>query len=162
MRKRDSSIDAVTVASPCSVPWESMRGDDRRRHCEQCRLNVYDVARLTREEAEALLLRSEGRVCARLTRRADGTVVTRDCGRARAAIARRLRWVRAAAAAVLGAIGLGGCRAGADGAPGGWPGAGYVTTGVIAPPPEPPRPPEPPPPPPPPEPARPRAGASAR
>jgi hypothetical protein len=141
MRSR-SPLDAVTVASPCTVPWESMKGDERKRHCEQCRLNVYDVASLSREAAEELLLRSEGRVCVRLTRRADGTLVTRDCNRVRAAIARRLRWMRVAAAAVLGAVGLGGCRNAAPPF-----GGGTVTTGVMLPPPPKEAPKEPPPPP---------------
>jgi hypothetical protein len=118
-----------------------MTGDDRKRFCGQCRLHVYDVAGLSRREAEALLLHSEGRVCARLTVRADGTLVTKDCGRVRAAIARRLRWVRVAAAAVLGAVGLTSCRPSATGAQGGAPRmrpeALHVTAGVVMPPPQP-------------------------
>ena len=48
------------------------------RHCTLCDLNVYNFAELTREEIRALLT-SEGRVCGRLYRRADGTLLTRDC-----------------------------------------------------------------------------------
>jgi hypothetical protein len=86
-----------------------MTGDARKRFCGQCRLNVYDVSELTRGEAEALVTRSEGRICLRLHRRADGRIVTKDCGRVRAAIARRVRRLRAAAASVLAILGFAGC-----------------------------------------------------
>lgn len=56
-----------------------MTGDDRARHCAECDLMVYDLSRMTTDEAAALFQQSTGRVCARFFRRADGTVVTRDC-----------------------------------------------------------------------------------
>lgn len=56
-----------------------MIGDDRVRFCDQCQLNVYNIAELSRTEVEKLIASSEGRICARLYRRADGTVITRDC-----------------------------------------------------------------------------------
>ena len=74
-----SLLDRIEVASPCPVTWESMTGDDRVRFCGQCRLNVYNFAEMSREEAEALVAGKEGRLCARFHRRADGTVLTRDC-----------------------------------------------------------------------------------
>lgn len=102
-------LDSLRIATPCTVSWDAMTGDARKRFCGQCRLNVYDVSALTRGEAEALVTRGEGRVCLRLHRRADGRVVTKDCGRVRAAIARRVRWMRAAAASVLAIFGFAGC-----------------------------------------------------
>jgi hypothetical protein len=56
-----------------------MAGDDRVRHCSLCQQAVYDVSALTRTEANALITKSTGRLCLRLFRRADGTVMTRDC-----------------------------------------------------------------------------------
>jgi hypothetical protein len=56
-----------------------MEGDDRVRHCSLCQQAVYDVSALTRTEATALITKSTGRLCLRLFRRADGTVMTRDC-----------------------------------------------------------------------------------
>ncbi len=57
-----------------------MEGDDRRRFCAQCKLHVHDVSKMTRDEAEQLMRgAANGRVCVRLFRRADGTVLTRDC-----------------------------------------------------------------------------------
>ncbi|HTL33210.1 MAG TPA: hypothetical protein VL326_08800 [Kofleriaceae bacterium] len=53
--------------------------DDRVRHCGTCRKNVYDLASLTRDEAEALFEQHEGSACVRYFRRHDGTVILRDC-----------------------------------------------------------------------------------
>jgi hypothetical protein len=72
-------LESVHIANPCHVPWDAMAGDDRVRFCDQCRLNVYDLSAMTGEEAEDFLRRREGRTCLRLFRRADGTVLTRDC-----------------------------------------------------------------------------------
>lgn len=56
-----------------------MTGDDRVRHCDQCNLNVYNFAELTRAEIEELVATREGSLCARLYKRADGTLITKDC-----------------------------------------------------------------------------------
>jgi hypothetical protein len=80
-------LDAVRVVSPCTVSWDGMVGDERVRHCGQCRKNVYNVEAMTREEAITLIESAEGRVCMRLAYRADGTVVTGNC-RARLRAAR--------------------------------------------------------------------------
>jgi hypothetical protein len=79
-----------------------MAGDDRIRSCSLCNQTVYNLAELTRPEAEQLLTRSlQGRVCVRLFRRQDGRVMTRDCN---------LGWARAAgrqfAVLAAGAIGM--------------------------------------------------------
>ena len=78
-----------------------MEGDERVRHCAECSLNVYNFAEMTREEVSALIERREGRVCARLYRRADGTVLTRDCPTGLRALRRR---ASRAAAAVVAAL----------------------------------------------------------
>ena len=74
-----SSLDDVRVASPCSADWDSMYGDDRKRFCKECRLNVYNLSGMTREDAEKLITNAEGRLCIRFYRRPDGTIITRDC-----------------------------------------------------------------------------------
>ena len=131
-------LDAITIASPCSVPWDSMSGDERRRFCGQCRLHVHDTSRMTRAEVESLVETTGGHCCLKLWRRADGRVVTQDCGRVRLALERRVRAIRAVAAAVLAFVGLGGCAQRAPYRP-------YVTGAVAAPPPSPtPPPPNPP------------------
>lgn len=75
-------LDRLRIATPCLASWEAMRGDHRVRFCALCRLNVYDVSHMTERDARALIERTEGRVCVRLWRRSDGTVLTRDCPRA--------------------------------------------------------------------------------
>jgi hypothetical protein len=73
-------LDRIKIATPCSARWEDMTGDDCIRLCELCNLQAYNFARLSRTEAQALIANAEGRrLCARLYRRADGTVITRDC-----------------------------------------------------------------------------------
>lgn len=97
-------LGSLRVASPCPVSWDSMEGDERVRFCRLCSLNVYDFAGMTRAEAEALLLKTEGRLCGRLTRRADGTVLTKDCPVGLRAV--RLRATRAAGAAFAALLSL--------------------------------------------------------
>jgi hypothetical protein len=81
-------VDRIEIPLPCHVPWADMTGDDRVRFCGDCRQNVYNVAMFTRAEATRLLNDSSGRVCLRIFRRPDGTVVTDDC-RARLRAARK-------------------------------------------------------------------------
>jgi hypothetical protein len=79
-----------------------MIGDDRVRFCDHCQLNVFNIAQLTRTEAETLIAKSEGRLCARLYRRADGTILTKDCPVGLAALRKRVsRKVAASFAAMI-------------------------------------------------------------
>jgi hypothetical protein len=105
-----SLLDQVSIASPCSVRWEDMPGDERVRSCDQCNLKVHNIAEMTRDEAEAFLREAVdikargGRVCGLLWRRADGTILTKDCpvglAAVRASVMRRV----SRAAAVLGLV----------------------------------------------------------
>jgi hypothetical protein len=98
---RDAANDplgTLRIAQPCPASWDGMAGDERVRHCTLCSLNVYNFTEMTRGEVRELLARTEGRVCARLYRRADGTVLTRDCPTGLRAM--RQRASRAAAALV--------------------------------------------------------------
>lgn len=72
-------LDNVRVASPCNVSWDDMVGDERTRFCGKCEKNVFNVAAMTRDEAEALLRAANEELCMRLYRRLDGTVITADC-----------------------------------------------------------------------------------
>jgi len=100
--KSTSLLDKTYVATPCTADWERMEGDAEKRFCGQCSLYVYNVSALSRGEAEALIARAEGRLCMRLYRRADGTVITRDCPVGLRAVRRRVaRAAGAAFAAVL-------------------------------------------------------------
>lgn len=72
-------LDAVQIAAPCTANWDEMVGDDHVRFCGSCEKNVYNLSSLPREEAEALLAAKEGKMCVRLYKRTDGTVLTADC-----------------------------------------------------------------------------------
>lgn len=96
-----NNLDQIRVATPCSVSWESMTGGDRVRFCSLCQLNVYNFGELTQREVEALLRTTEGRICGRLYRRTDGTVITRDCPVGLRAIRRKTARITGAAFATI-------------------------------------------------------------
>jgi len=105
MTKYKDPLKHAKVASPCSADWEGMIGDARRRFCGQCELNVYNLSEMSRREAEDLINRTEGRLCVRFYRRADGTVLTKDCPIGLRAIRRKLsRLATATLSAILGFI----------------------------------------------------------
>lgn len=95
-----SLLNQIQIAKPCSASWEAMDGDDRRRMCAKCGLRVYNISSMTNQEANTWLeteLATGQRVCGRLFRRQDGTILTRDCPVGIRAV--RLRVVRSLAAA---------------------------------------------------------------
>jgi hypothetical protein len=73
----------IRVASPCTADWNAMTpadaDADRVRHCGSCQKNVYNLSQMTRDEAEALILAKEGRLCVRYFQRKDGTILLKDC-----------------------------------------------------------------------------------
>lgn len=91
-----------------------MSGDDRVRHCAECHLNVHNISSLSRDDAESLLQASVGkRLCIRLYRRADGTILTQDCPVGLARIRATARRTVMRVAALLGLIGAAGIAAAA-------------------------------------------------
>lgn len=96
-----TNIDRLRIATPCPISWEQMTGDNRVRFCDHCHLNVYNISELSRIEAETLIGSTEGRLCARLFRRADGTVLTKDCPVGLRALRRRVATRSAAIFAAL-------------------------------------------------------------
>jgi hypothetical protein len=70
----------LRIASPCKERWADMVGDDRVRVCNGCERPVFDLSQMTRAEAEAVLATRGVTPCVRFYRRADGTVMTADCG----------------------------------------------------------------------------------
>lgn len=101
------TLDQISVASPCTVSWASMRGDEQVRHCGDCKQNVYNLSTMSLPEITHLLEKKEGRTCVRFYRRADGTVLTDDCPVGLRAVRRRMAMVAAAAGTLLSALGLG-------------------------------------------------------
>jgi hypothetical protein len=97
-------LERVRVAAPCKADWGKMAGDERVRYCDSCRLHVYNLSGMTRREAEALITNSEGRLCVRYYRRADGTILMRNCPVGLSALKRRA--ARAAAATLTAVLGF--------------------------------------------------------
>lgn len=79
MNKFTNPLDNIKVASPCPADWNEMYGNERKRFCSECKLNVYNLSEMTQSEAENFVINAEGRVCVKFYRRADGTVLTKDC-----------------------------------------------------------------------------------
>ena len=104
MSRFTSPLDGVRVAAPCPADWERMVGDERMRYCDSCSLHVYNLSGMTRREAEALVTSTEGRLCVRFYRRADGTILTRNCPVGLSAVRRRVS--RAAGATLSAALGF--------------------------------------------------------
>ena len=89
----------IRIAKPCNQSWAAMAGNDRVRHCGVCRKNVFNIAEMTAAEVETLIRDTNGRFCARLYRRADGGIMTKDCPKGLAKVRRK----RAFALAQVGA-----------------------------------------------------------
>ncbi len=104
MRRFTSPLEGVRVASPCPADWDKMAGDDRVRYCNQCELHVYNLSGMTRREAESLVSNAEGWLCIRYYRRADGSILTRNCPVGLRALKQRVS--RTAAAALSAVVGL--------------------------------------------------------
>jgi hypothetical protein len=110
MNKFTNPLANIKIASPCASDWNEMIGNQRQRFCGACKLNVYNLSGMTQHEAENLIVQSEGHLCVRFYRRADGTVLTKDCPVGWQAIKRNVSKTVAAFASLiftaLSAIGL--------------------------------------------------------
>jgi hypothetical protein len=78
MARKFQDLDRIQIRKPCSVEWDSMGGDARARFCRECDKRVYNFSLLTRREIESIIAGAEGRLCARFSRRPDGTIETAD------------------------------------------------------------------------------------
>lgn len=84
MNKRALPLVNTLIAAPCDVPWDSMQGDERTRHCSECKRDVHNLSAMTHAEVEAFLEAltpdASGHLpCISLFKRTDGTVLTTDC-----------------------------------------------------------------------------------
>jgi hypothetical protein len=80
-----------------------MSGDEKKRFCSECDKFVYDFSQMTRRQVEAIVSIHQGRMCARITRRPDGSLVTQEAPPAHPIVARRASpVVNATLAAILG------------------------------------------------------------
>jgi hypothetical protein len=72
-------LENIRIASPCRADWNDMTGDERVRTCAACAKPVFNLSEMTRAEADAVVAKHGGDLCARLYHRADGTVMLADC-----------------------------------------------------------------------------------
>ena len=73
-----NKLDMIQIPKPCPADWEEMTGNDRMRYCEECKKHVYNLSKMSRREAEALIATRGGNLCARIIRNPDGTVLTQE------------------------------------------------------------------------------------
>jgi hypothetical protein len=80
-----------------------MSGDEKKRFCSECNKFVYDFSQMTRRQVEAIVSIHRGRMCARITRRPDGSLLTLETPPVHPVVARRASpVVNATLAAILG------------------------------------------------------------
>jgi hypothetical protein len=70
----------ASIAKPCQQQWTAMSGSASARRCDSCQKTVHNFAALTPRQIERLVHRSNGHLCARITRREDGSIVTAPSG----------------------------------------------------------------------------------
>src|SRR4051812_23738688 len=66
----------LRVGTPCPKQWEEMRGDAKRRFCDQCQLHVHNLSAMSRRERDRFVQESGGRGCIAYQLRPDGTMMT--------------------------------------------------------------------------------------
>jgi hypothetical protein len=71
-----SLLEQLRVATPCPMKWSQMKGNDRVRQCDRCKLKVYNLTLLKERDAYEFVTAKK---CVTFFRRADGTVMTADC-----------------------------------------------------------------------------------
>jgi hypothetical protein len=77
---------------------------NRVRFCDSCERHVYNLVEMSNSEIRALLLETEGRVCGRIFRRFDGTIMTRDCPVGLRALRKRVAGMASAVFARFSAV----------------------------------------------------------
>ncbi len=75
--KKESLIGSVV--NPCQYGWDSMQGNDTIRYCDLCKLNVYNLSQMTKEEATHTVQQIGESLCVQIRRRPDGSIYTDNC-----------------------------------------------------------------------------------
>ncbi|MEL7500500.1 MAG: hypothetical protein AAFN77_23105 [Planctomycetota bacterium] len=116
--QQQDALPVIQIDSPCHADWDSMTGDEAKRFCGSCQKHVHLLSEMTQREVSELISCGD-RVCIRMERRKDGSIVTKDdlvlTTANQQGLTRRdwLGWLKRTAAAVLALIpfvALSGCR----------------------------------------------------
>jgi hypothetical protein len=91
----------LAIAKPCEESWAEIRGSNRERHCTRCNKQVHNLSAMSSREIEKLITAGGRQICARLTHRLDGSLVTLQSQSRVAAVAR----IAASTALVFSAVG---------------------------------------------------------
>lgn len=89
------------VASPliirqsCSMDWNTMSGDDKRRFCDQCGCHVHNLSALTATEQKQFTEKNGEKECISYVRYEDETIAALSWGDRIAALFKPLRWALA-------------------------------------------------------------------
>jgi hypothetical protein len=67
------------IAAPCEAQWKDMEGTDRFRTCQRCKCIVFDVKRMSLEDAKSMIFTREGKSPQAFYKREDGTFLTQNC-----------------------------------------------------------------------------------
>lgn len=78
MSRQQNRFDAVNVSSACSTSWDTMSGTSQKKFCGECNKHVFDFSQMSRREADAIIEASRGNLCARITRTAEGKILTKE------------------------------------------------------------------------------------
>src|SRR5204863_1333498 len=63
-----------TIKQRCSADWGTMRGNDKRRFCENCQKFVHNVSAMSRGEREKFADPANMRECVFYSQRNDGEI----------------------------------------------------------------------------------------
>ena len=78
-KKTLAVLQHIKVTSPCHESWESMGGDDRRRHCEKCNQSVTNLSSLSAQKAAKLIRdKAKSGLCVRYHLNNQGEIIFRS------------------------------------------------------------------------------------
>jgi hypothetical protein len=75
---KKNTLDRVYLKKPCSTEWNLMEGNDQIRFCSECNKQVHHLSTMTRKQAEDLLAKAGGELCAKIDRDDRGKIITAD------------------------------------------------------------------------------------
>lgn len=93
------SLEQIRIDSPREMPWDEMHGDDHRRFCAKCNLQVTNLSALSSDAAEKLVGERTHRICVAYVPTTAGTPITLDYEKRK----RRFTWKLTVMVGVLGA-----------------------------------------------------------